>query len=667
MIPNRVSCPNRSVWLQIIFCAVSLTSVSSVARSQGVESPSTIFRNAKPSVVYIIAGDSSGNPTVQGSGFIIAKDRIVTNHHVLAGTSLALAVFSDGKSSPITTVIADSSTKDLTVVGADTGSRQAVTLGDDLALQEGDPVYAIGAPKGLELSLTDGIVSSFRNVGDEFFIQSTAAIGHGSSGGPLFNREGRVVGITSALMSDTPGIYFSIGIGDLKRLLRNPQLMVEDFTEWAKRNPGESDSASVASSGKASSSTEKISQIEQLLRDGKFDEARTEIQTFATADPDSAITHRLFGEFNQKTGHADEALNELTVSVEKDPRDSVSQFYLAISLFGARRFDEALAHELKSNELGPSDADTPLLAMLYYAVRDYNHAEAMARKAVQTDPKNETALNVLAGLTFHHLSSREENWSTYVQTLTAIDADNFWTHVAQGYAALRASKPDEAITAFKAGQNDWFPDSAAYHGLASVYASQSQFGRANDEIKSGLVDVPNDQYLLSSGIFFSLVTREDTEAARRFELLQHLYAGSREALSAGCLYYYGIGQPASALPLCAQLTAQFPKDRIAHSNYGWAALDAKQSQLAYTEFSTAFNLASPDLDKLTETQTVDLLWGCAMSLYDTGNKKNAGEMIQIIKKSYPNDVTITGLQQLPLLWSKATLIHIEALLKEFPQ
>jgi tetratricopeptide (TPR) repeat protein len=165
---------------------------------------------------------------------------------------------------------------------------------------------------------------------------------------------------------------------------------------------------------------------------------------------------------------------------------------LAISLFSARRFDEALSHEVKSNELGPAESDVPLLAMLYYAVRDFKHAEAMARKAVQVDPKNEMALSVLAGLTFHHLSSRDERWSTYVQTLSAIDSDNFWTHVAQGYVAQRASKTDEAITAFKAAENDSFPDSAAYHALASVYSSRSEFGRANDEIKAGLLDVPND-------------------------------------------------------------------------------------------------------------------------------------------------------------------------------
>lgn len=147
----------------------------------------------------------------------------------------------------------------------------------------------------------------------------------------------------------------------------------------------------------------------------------------------------------------------------------------------------------------------------------------------------------------------------------------------------------------------------------------------------------------------------------------NLYAGSRETLGTGCLYYYGIGQPNSALPYCAQMTAQFPNDRTAHSNYGWAALDAKQSQVALAEFSTAYKIASPDWNKLTGTQAIDLLWGCAISLYDSGDKKNAGETIRSIRKGYPSAATITGLQQLPLLWSKTTLIRIEALLNEFPQ
>ncbi len=218
-----------------VFCVSSL--------AQTPTSPSTIFRKAQPSIVLIVGGDESGKPTVQGSGFIIGPDRVVTNHHVVAGTSTALAVFSDGGSSPITGVIADNAAKDLIILGAVTGQRPALAIGDELSLQQGDPVYAIGAPQGLELTLTNGIVSAFRNIGDQFLIQSTAAIGHGSSGGPLFDQAGRVIGITSAFLSDTPGIYFSVGAGELKRLLRSPQSIVLSFTEWAKQNPGQPVSA----------------------------------------------------------------------------------------------------------------------------------------------------------------------------------------------------------------------------------------------------------------------------------------------------------------------------------------------------------------------------------------------------------------------------------------
>ncbi|MGC1603370.1 MAG: hypothetical protein WA757_24255, partial [Candidatus Acidiferrales bacterium] len=135
----------------------------------------------------------------------------------------------------------------------------------------------------------------------------------------------------------------------------------------------------------------------------------------------------------------------------------------------------------------------------------------------------------------------------------------------------------------------------------------------------------------------------------------------------GCLYYYGIGQPANALPYCARSTQQFPNDRTAHSNYGWAALDANQSQLAAQEFSAAYKLASADWSKLTETQAVDLLWGSAMALYNSGDKKDARVLIEFIRKNHPAAATVTGLQQLPLLWSAITMSRIEALLHEFPK
>jgi len=195
--------------------------------------PSKIFSQARPSVVVIVTSDERREAL--GSGFIVSPGRVATNHHVVAGMNQALVIFSDGDTKPVTKVVADSTEQDLIVLAVETGNRKPVKFGDELSLQQGDAVYALGAPKGLELTFTNGMVSSFRKSNAQFLIQTTAPIAPGSSGGPLFDATGRVVGVTTSMLSDAPGIYFSVGIGDLKRLLRTPQAVALPLGEWAKQ------------------------------------------------------------------------------------------------------------------------------------------------------------------------------------------------------------------------------------------------------------------------------------------------------------------------------------------------------------------------------------------------------------------------------------------------
>src|SRR5579872_3391318 len=197
--------------------------------------PSQIFNRARPAVVVIVADDQNSQREALGSGFLVSRDLIATNHHVLEGMKEAYVLFSDGGIKRVSGVVADSVQQDLIILRVETGNRPSLPFGDELSLQQGDPVYALGAPKGLELSFTNGIVSSFRRSDAQFLIQTTAAIAPGSSGGPLFDRAGRVVGVTTSMLSDAPGIYFSVGVGELRRLLRTPQGVALSFDDWAKR------------------------------------------------------------------------------------------------------------------------------------------------------------------------------------------------------------------------------------------------------------------------------------------------------------------------------------------------------------------------------------------------------------------------------------------------
>jgi S1-C subfamily serine protease len=205
-----------------LFLLVLLTPGRCNAQVRPSSTAAAIYERNHESVVVIIVSDKETNPLAQGSGFIAAQDRIVTNHHVLEEASNAIVIFADGSASAVEGVVADSPTMDLAILAVKTGARAALRIGDELSVRQGDPVYALGAPHGLELSLTNGIVSGFRRLDKQFMIQTTAAIAPGSSGGPLFDQEGRVIGVTTSLINESPGIYFSIGSGDVSRLLRTP-------------------------------------------------------------------------------------------------------------------------------------------------------------------------------------------------------------------------------------------------------------------------------------------------------------------------------------------------------------------------------------------------------------------------------------------------------------
>ena len=188
------------------------------AQKRSTESPRTIYTQSKGSVVTILTFGPKNEPLSQGSGFVVSKNLIVTNYHVLAGSTTASIVFSDGTIVISKSVVAASQPKDLAILDVDTGNKPSLTVGSELQLKVGESVYAIGAPNGLPASLSDGLVSAFRQDEGQFLIQITAPIAPGSSGGPLFNHQGQVVGITTSRLRDG-GFGFAVGVNDIEQLL----------------------------------------------------------------------------------------------------------------------------------------------------------------------------------------------------------------------------------------------------------------------------------------------------------------------------------------------------------------------------------------------------------------------------------------------------------------
>ena len=174
-------------------------------------------------------------PSGLGSGVIIHKDGyVVTNDHVIAGESaITITVFGRGaagldkKTWENVRIVAANSELDLALLKIETPETvefPAVPLGDSEDLRQGQPVFAIGAPLGLERTVSQGIISLKNRVEQgRLYIQTTTQINPGNSGGPLFNLKGEVVGVNNMkiVTPGAEGLGFSIPSAVLKMFLQN--------------------------------------------------------------------------------------------------------------------------------------------------------------------------------------------------------------------------------------------------------------------------------------------------------------------------------------------------------------------------------------------------------------------------------------------------------------
>ena len=234
-----------------------------------------IAKAANGTIVSIVMSDKDGQPIAQGTGFLISKDgHIVTNYHVIENGSSAIVKLPDGASFVVDGVLAFDKHRDVAVIKAHGENFRTLTLGNSDRLQVGEAVVAIGNLLSLESTVSNGIVSSVRTIDEEGgkYLQVTAPISPGSSGGPLFNMAGEVVGITTMYLKGGENLNFAIPINDAKRffLAKSPKIQhLPDEPEPAEAQTQGGDApSSVSSTGQTTLSDRDYYQ--QLYAAGGF-------------------------------------------------------------------------------------------------------------------------------------------------------------------------------------------------------------------------------------------------------------------------------------------------------------------------------------------------------------------------------------------------------------
>jgi S1-C subfamily serine protease len=203
--------------LLIIFLSIAPSHL--VAQNTSV---SAVAQQEARSVVLIVTSDKAGGLLGAGSGFVVRTDGvIVTNYHVIDGAYTALVKTPDGDIYDGANVLDADVRRDIAILKVKALGLPVSKLGSSLAVKVGQHVVAIGNPRGVFTgTVSDGIISAIRQLEGFHMFQTTAPISHGSSGGPLLNDAGEVIGITSETVQDAQNLNLAIPVDYIKPLLR---------------------------------------------------------------------------------------------------------------------------------------------------------------------------------------------------------------------------------------------------------------------------------------------------------------------------------------------------------------------------------------------------------------------------------------------------------------
>lgn len=194
-----------------------------------------IVKRASDALVLITIRNLDGQEIAIGSGFFFDKSLVATNLHVLRWASRASAkMLANGVEYPINEVLRFDLKNDICVLLVDAAEAKPLPLGNSEKAAVGDDIIVAGNPEGLEGTFSKGIISGLRHVPDR--LQIDAAISPGSSGGPVLNMRGEVVGIASSTVASGQNLNFAVPINLLPVVVELSESEVEEAQPISRKN-----------------------------------------------------------------------------------------------------------------------------------------------------------------------------------------------------------------------------------------------------------------------------------------------------------------------------------------------------------------------------------------------------------------------------------------------
>ena len=394
-----------------------------------------LVRRIKPSAVAIETFDSRGEKLTRGSGFFIEGDRIVTNRHVIEGAYRAEVHSSTGAVYPVKGVLAVDAEGDIALLKIDVPANQIRPLQlDKTSPQEGESVVVIGNPLGLEGSVTNGIVSAVRDI-PTFgrIIQITAPISSGSSGSPVVNMQGQVIGIATLQITGGQSVNFAIPSERISQLQVTTMTSLSELVAMSGRN--------------------KRAKAVQFFRDG--------LSFLSKDDCEKALPYF-----------------EKAVDSDSNYAEAWAQAGFCNEKLG--KHAEALEASKKAVSLRPSAESYFNIGLASFYLKQYKEAAEAYRQSIKLDPYNSADAYYALGLVYRDWSKPEDEIQAYKQAIR-LRPDYTVAYERLGSRYLRSKKFSEAVEVFRQLAALKPGDYSAPNNMGEAYL---ELNRLNDAVES---------------------------------------------------------------------------------------------------------------------------------------------------------------------------------------
>ena len=335
-----------------------------------------IVKKIEPSVVLILTYDKEGKLLAQGTGFFVDPNGdVIINRHVLLNAFSAEVKTAQGRTYPITRIVAEDKEGDLIRVSVNIPKKDVIPLSVSVSLPEVGERIIVITPSWLERAVADGIVSAVQNMpGFGKMIQITAPISSGSSGSPVVNMKGEVIGMATFQLVEGQTLNFAIPGERIARLKRDKE---KTFAEWQLEGTEES-----------------LTSAEELYATGiinlwarDYEEALSYFEEVVKKNPRNADAYFYIGVCNGKLGRYTEAAEAFKQAIRIKPDYAEAHNYLGVAYAELGRYKEAVEAFKQAIRIKPDYAEAHnFLGVAYVELGRYKEAVKAFKQAIGLQP-----------------------------------------------------------------------------------------------------------------------------------------------------------------------------------------------------------------------------------------------------------------------------------------